>query len=115
GEKGELVFTVNIGAISRGHLEKHITVPSNDPASPTVNLTIKTDVTSVYDSQPISVNLGAIRAGGKTNATVTISRNDGSKLAIQRLEGNNNNIEAKLEPIDGEPTKMKLAINLLGD
>src|ERR1043166_6995333 len=43
GEKGELVFKVNIGG-ARGTLEKHITVPSNDPQSPKVSLSIKANI-----------------------------------------------------------------------
>src|SRR5271163_4192441 len=46
GESGQLVFTVRVGG-QRGQLEKHITVPSNDPQAEKVSLSIKIEMKQV--------------------------------------------------------------------
>src|SRR5437868_5672526 len=48
GENGEIGFTLNLGRY-KAHLEKHISVASNDPQTPRVELTIKADYTPLYD------------------------------------------------------------------
>ena len=85
GEKGELVFTVNLGA-ARGQLEKHINVPSNDPQSPNINLAIKIAIQQIFDVNPTQVMIGDIHQGTMTNVTVQVHRNDGKKLSIARTE-----------------------------
>ena len=51
GENGEIGFTLNLGRY-KAHLEKHITVTSNDPQTPHVELTVKADYTPLYDVAP---------------------------------------------------------------
>src|SRR5579862_5326087 len=81
GEKGELVFKVNIGA-AHGALEKHITVPSNDPQTPSISLSVKADVKQVIEVTPGLITMGAVRQGAVTNVTVLLHRTDGHKRAI---------------------------------
>ncbi len=100
GESGELVFTLNLGSI-RGRTEKHITVPSNDPQSSSVQLTIKADVKPTYDLIPPQVSLGDIRLGTVTNVTVEVKRVDGQKLVISKTETSESQIRAKVEPVEG--------------
>lgn len=104
GEKGELVFTVNVANL-RGHAEKHIIVPSNDPQSPSVNLGIKIDVMPMFDVQPQQVSLGDIRQGTITNVDVHVKRTDGQKLVINHAESSANLVRTRIEPIEGSDGK----------
>lgn len=99
GEKGELVFTVNVGNL-RGHAEKHIIVPSNDPQTPSVNLAIKIDVVPMLDVQPMQVSLGDIRQGTITNVDLLVKRTDGQKLVINRVETSGKFVRTRVEPIE---------------
>lgn len=101
GEKGELVFTVNLGA-SKGQLEKHINVPSNDPKSPNVNLAIKVAVQQVFDVNPTQAMIGDVHLGQTTNVTVQVLRNDGKKLAITKTEVTGELAKARVEPGENE-------------
>jgi hypothetical protein len=100
GEKGELVFKVNVGT-AHGALEKHITVPSNDPQSPSINLAIKVDIKQVIEITPASISLGSIRQGMSTNASVTVRRLDGQKLVLGKIEPGNKALQAHVEPAEG--------------
>jgi hypothetical protein len=114
GEKGELVFTLRLGG-ARGHLEKHITVPSNDPQSPSVNLTIKADVVQLVEATPNQINVGDIARGATTNFTLEVRRTDGKKLSITNAEGSNKNaIQAKVEPGENEQSG-KVLVTVEGD
>jgi hypothetical protein len=97
GEKGELVFNLNVGNI-RGHTEKHIIVPSNDPQNPSVNLTIKVDMVALFDWQPQQISLGDLREGVTTNISIRIRRTDGQKLAITRAESSAQFLRTRVEP-----------------
>lgn len=100
GEKGELVFKVNIGA-AHGALEKHITVPSNDPLTPSISLSVKVDVKQVIEVTPGQISVGAIRQGAITNVTVLVHRTDGKKLAINTTTPSSKQVRARVEPVAG--------------
>lgn len=100
GEKGELVFKVNVGA-AHGALEKHITVPSNDPQSPNMNLAIKVDIKQVIEVTPGSIALGSIRQGTSTNGSVTVRRLDGQELVLKKIEPINKMLQARIEAVQG--------------
>jgi hypothetical protein len=116
GEKGELVFKVNVGT-AHGALEKHITVPSNDPQSPSINLAIKVDIKQVIDISPGSISLGSIRQGTSTNGSVTIRRLDGKKLVLGKIEPANKMLHARVEPVEGTNADQaaKVVFELKGD
>ena len=100
GEKGELVFTVRVAG-QRGSLEKHITVPSNDPQSPKISLAIKIEMKQVLEVSPQNIQLGSIRQGTTTNVTVVVRRTDGKKLVLSKAEPSNKLLQARIEPIEG--------------
>lgn len=99
GEKGELVFTLNTANV-RGVAEKHINVPSNDPQTPTVNLTIKVNVRPTFETSPQQVSLGDLRQGTITNIVVDVKRLDGKKLNITRAESGAKFIKTRIEPVE---------------
>jgi hypothetical protein len=100
GEKGELVFTVRVAG-QRGQLEKHITVPSNDPQAGKVSLSIKVEMKQILDVSPQNIQLGNIRQGITTNVTVLIRRTDGKKLVISKAEASNKILTTRIEPVEG--------------
>ena len=116
GEKGELVFKVNIGA-AHGALEKHITVPSNDPQAPSINLAIKIDVKQVIEIMPASIALGSIQQGTSTNGSVTVRRLDGKKLVLGKIEPANKMLQAHVERVEGTNADQaaKIVFELKGD
>jgi len=100
GDKGELVFTMNVGNMTRGHAEKYITVPSNDPQTPSVNLTVKADIVPTFDFNPQHVPLGDIRQGTTTNVSVQVKRVDGKKINLSKVETSNPSIHARIVPVE---------------
>ncbi len=100
GEKGELVFTVRVAG-QRGPLEKHITVPSNDPLTPKVSLSIKAEMKQVLDVTPPNIQLGNIRQGTITNLTVLVHRADGKKLVLSKAEPSSKLLRTRIEPVEG--------------
>lgn len=116
GEKGELVFTVRVAG-QRGKLEKHITVPSNDPQAGKVNLAIKIEMKQVLEVTPQNVNLGSIRQGTTTNVTVMIHRTDGKSISISKTEPSSKFLQAHVEPVDGssnESAKVNIEVEAEG-
>lgn len=100
GEKGELVFTLSIGNGYRGGIQKSITVPSNDPQSPNVGLSIKVDVVPVFDVSPQQVTLGSLRPGTTTNVTIRVKRTDGKKLEFTKVDSTSSFIRPQLVPVE---------------
>jgi len=100
GEKGELVFTVRVAG-QRGQLEKHITVPSNDPQSASVNLAIKIEMKQIVEVTTPNLSIGNLRQGDSTNLSVVLRRTDGQKLVIAKTEPSNKMLTARVEPIEG--------------
>jgi len=95
GEKGELAFSLEMPS-ARATLEKHITLASNDPQNPKVELTVKADYIPIYEYTPLLIRLD-VRSGGTTNIPVEIRRTDGKKLHINKIETSKPWITAKLE------------------
>ena len=100
GEKGELTFHVNLSQ-GAGHIEKYITVPSNDPQNPSQRLTIKVDIRKIYDIQPSQMSVGMLREGTATNVTFTVRRVDGKELVLTKVEADSQMLSGKIE-VGGE-------------
>jgi hypothetical protein len=99
GEKGELVFTVRVGG-QRGQLRKNITVPSNDPQTPSISLAIKIEMKQILEASPQQLNLGPLHQGVATNLSVVLHRSDGQKLVVASVQATTN-LTAHIEPIEG--------------
>ncbi len=106
-----MVFTVRVGG-QRGQLEKHITVPSNDPQSPSISLSVKVEMKQIIEATPQQFNLGAIHQGATTNLSVVLRRTDGQKLVIASTQPSSN-LTAHVEALDGtNGQSAKLIINV---
>ena len=111
GEKGELVFTIRLGAGIHQRLSKSIVVSSNDPQDPDVELGIQVQTKSVLTAEPPSIGFGALRPGTTTNASVVIRRNDGKKLTITKVDTSSDLITARIEPVvDADPEVARLQV-----
>src|SRR5205823_13684296 len=97
GENGEISFTLNLGRY-KTHLEKHITVNSNDAQTPQVSLTVKGDYTPLYDIAPMSLAANIPQGGKETNQFITITRTDGKPLPALKIQPSKPWITAKLKP-----------------
>ncbi len=111
GEKTELTFTLTVGT-PRGHVEKHITVPSNDPGQPSVNLTLKADIIPTFEASPGNLTLGNLRQGTITNVSVTLTRLDGKPLGTNRVETGGKYLRAKLQPVEGSTNTAELKVEV---
>ena len=99
GEKGLLRFTMNVSNV-HGRAQKFINVPSNDPAQPSVRLTVQVDVKQLLEVTPQDVRLGMVPLGTTTNVTIQVKRTDGQKLNLTRVQTVQTNLTARLEPGD---------------
>jgi hypothetical protein len=96
GESGELSFTMSLG-LSKAHIEKHITVPSNDPQNPNFSLSIKVEYTPLYDLSPLALGPVLPLDVQSTNLTTTITRTDGAPLGTLRFVSSQPWISARVE------------------
>lgn len=101
GEKTELQFSLNVGAMNRGHMSKQITITCNDPKQPSTVLTLKADIVSLYDITPTVLNAGDIRIGTETNLTLLVKRTDGKPHGITKADGTTAALKATFEPASG--------------
>ncbi len=116
GEKGELVFTMNVANITRGHAEKHITVPSNDSASPSIGLTVKADIVPTYDITPTQLPIGDIRQGTVTNIAIQIRRIDGKPVNLTKADATSSFIHTRVEPVEGSTgTAVRVMVEINGE
>jgi hypothetical protein len=113
GEKGELTFTLTLGT-ARATLLKHITVPSNDPEHPQVELTIKADHVPVYQVLPSSFRI-TVRQGESTNMTAKFVRTDDKELKIGKVETSHPWITCRTEMLDKQTARLSLDIKPDGD
>jgi hypothetical protein len=131
GQKGELVFTLSVAGMTRGKVEKQITVPSNDPLVPAAYLTIKAELVSNYEIAPFEVIFGDLRAGNSAKFPVIIKRLDGKSLQIANTQPSSDLVQARVEPLTdyagtaarvwvevkavGAPRRVAENVTLIGD
>ena len=99
GEKGEVVFKLNIGG-EHGTIHKYITVPSNDPQTPSISLLIKVEIKEILDISSPSIQLGNIQPGTITSVPVLVRRTDGKKLVISKAELGSKLLRTRIEPVE---------------
>ena len=114
GAKGELVFTLDLTNV-RGAVEKHITVPSNDPAFPELLLTIKGQAKALYDFDPPMIFLEGVAAGQTSRAAVSVKRLDGKKLTIAKVEPGTETFKVVIEKEDPlHPQAARFVVEIAG-
>ena len=96
GEVGDIIFTLDLTNL-RGPTEKSITVLSNDPKSPVVQLLIKAEIKAVFEFTPELLFLGEVQSGRSAKGEIRIKRLDGKKLHITKTQ-TKEFITVKIEP-----------------
>jgi Protein of unknown function (DUF1573) len=97
GETGEVEFTWKIG-LSKGSLQRSITVASNDPQTPQLVLTIMANSKQLYDAAPTFL-MAKVPAGGRqNNLSINVARADGEPLQIRRVDTSQPWIVARIDP-----------------
>jgi len=96
GEKGEIEFTLDLTNI-RGPAEKTITVPSNDPETPSALLIIKAEVKALFQHDPELLFFGEVQPGQAAKGVIHLKRLDGKKLRITKAQ-TQDFITVKIEP-----------------
>jgi len=113
GESGELNFTLALGNV-RTHLEKGITVKSNDPKNPKMELTLRADYTPLYEIMPTMLRMEVLDSV-ETNVTLQVTRTDGKNLNMKSLRSPTHWITADFSGADQTPTgTVKLKIDAKG-
>jgi hypothetical protein len=107
-----LVFTVSLAPF-RQQIGKHITVTSNDPQTPKVDLGVRVEHIPLFDTTPAWVAFDHIRQGATTNATVQVKRTDGKKLTLTKAVPTTSWITAKVvPPTNADPAAAQLALTI---
>lgn len=114
GEKTELGFTMNV-SMPRGHAEKIITVPSNDPSNSSARLTIKADIVPVFEYTPQALDAGTIHIGGTTNLTIQVKRIDGKPLGSLTVDANAGYVHPTIEKVESETNSLTLHVEVIAD
>jgi hypothetical protein len=109
GKKGELVFKLAIG-VTHGTVAQFLTVPSNDPLSPNVSLSIRVEIEEILKMSPQSIHLGNIHQGTITNVAVLVRRTDGKKLVITGAEPSSKLLRARIVPVTGSDNQSAIVI-----
>lgn len=113
GEKGELVFSLSVGAGSQ-KMKKEIIVPSNDPTNSHVSLGVRVETKSPFVAEPGGIDFGDVLLKSTTNASVVIRRSDGRKLTVTKLETTGNGLTAKFEPVDDHAVRVTVTLTASG-
>lgn len=97
GESGEIDYTINLDH-EMGQVQKHITIHSNDPQTPDLELTIQLDYTPLYELNPLLLRLVLPADKSETRGNFMIVRNDGKPLELGRIVSSQKWAEAVLDP-----------------
>jgi hypothetical protein len=96
GESGEILYLIKLDRPLKG--ERRISVHSNDPKAPVVQLTLQLDATPLYElsSKTLLVMLPA--GQDQVQAHLTVTRTDGNALEIERFTASQEWITASFDP-----------------
>jgi len=94
GEGGEISVTYNPHN-RRGKQQTNVTVNSNDPAAPAVQLQVHSEIKPMMFLEPMAVNLGSVPKGKGATSTVKISSRN-AELKPTQASCSNPNIKAEI-------------------
>lgn len=111
GDKGEVKVTFTSGKF-KGNITKTVTVPSNDPKNPEVALHIKAVVKVDIEITPNSLNFGDMPRGSSATKVLTLTKLDGTKIKIVKIESKSENITASIENETEEKSSYNVNVTL---
>jgi hypothetical protein len=110
GETGEILYTIRLDRPLNG--QRLIRVRSNDPKTPEVQLTVQLDYTPLYQLSPILLWMDLPAGMNETQRNLTISRNDGKPLGIERLTTSKEWIKAAFDS-SFKPQESSAQVNVI--
>lgn len=96
GESGEITYHIKLDHPT-GAVQKTISIYSNDPQNPDIQLTMALDCTPLYNLSPKMLRLVLPPGKDEIQASFTIERNDGKPAEIQRLTSTHPAVSATLD------------------
>lgn len=96
GESGEISYTINLDH-PMGQVQKHISVYSNDPKTPDVQLTMQLDCSPLYELSPKVLHLVLRPDQAQAESFFEVTRNDGKPCNIERLTSTQKGVSVALD------------------
>lgn len=97
GQSGEITYTISLDH-DMGQVQKQITVHSNDPKTPALDLTIQLDYTPLYEINPMLMRLVLPTDKDEAQGNFMVVRNDGKPLGIEKIVTSQKGVSAALAP-----------------
>lgn len=97
GQSGEITYSINLDHMM-GLVQKHITVHSNDPKTPDIDLTIQLNYIPLYELDPMVMQTLIPANEDAVHRSFKIVRNDGRPLEIKKLVASQKWVAAALDP-----------------
>ena len=97
GESGEVTYNINLDHPT-GQVQKTISIYSNDPKNPDVQLTMQLDCTPLYNLSPKTLQLVLLPGKDEVQGSFIINRTDGKPAEIERLTSSQQSVNAVLDP-----------------
>lgn len=114
GETGEVEFTWKIGP-AKGSLHRIITIASNDPGTPQLELTIMAKSRQIYLAVPDFLMANVPLGGRQSDLSLTVTRTDGGPLQIQHIDTSQPWIVAKIDPAwEGSDGSTRIQVEVQG-
>jgi hypothetical protein len=105
----ELLLGMELGPKSA-----EITLLTNDPANPAVNLIARWRVVAPFELEPMEVDFGSLRPGAKAERVVVVRRNGSTSLDRLRASSPSKDLTADIEET-GNPDAKQLRLTLITD
>jgi hypothetical protein len=96
GESGEISYKINLDHPT-GQVQKTISIYSNDPKNPDIQLTMQLDCTPLYDLSPKTLRLVLPPGKNEVQGSFTVNRTDGQPAGIARLVSSQKSVNAELD------------------
>lgn len=104
GATGQIEAVVKTeGAV--GRIEKHITVRSNDPRQPELNLAVIAVVEPEFTLSDRTIYFGSVAKGKEVVKEVVISIPPDKSVKVVSAQSSDKNVVVKLEPVSGSNGK----------
>lgn len=110
GESGVITYSIKLDH-AMGQVQKRISVYSNDPKTPEVQLTVQLNYMPLYELNPLLLQLQLAANQDAAKGNFTIVRNDGKPVGIKRLITSQKWISATLAP-SSDPQASLVRVNV---
>jgi hypothetical protein len=96
GQSGEITYNIKLDH-AMGQVQKHISIYSNDPKNPDVQLTMQLDCTPLYQANPKMLRITLPPGKDEVEGTITVIRTDGLASQITTVVSDNPAVAGELD------------------